>query len=129
MNNYKILVVDDDIDFIEQVKLFLQSEGYLVITSESQKEAEEVIVKENFDLAIVDLMMENHDSGVILAHRIKRKNDNIPVIMATAVTAETGLEIDADTEGEKEWFKVDLVMDKGIRKDQLIREVKKLLEK
>ena len=64
----KILVVDDDIDMLEQVALILKAEGYQVIKAQGQKEGEEALLTTIPDLAVLDLMMENMDSGFVLCH-------------------------------------------------------------
>lgn len=123
-----ILIVDDDPDFLFQMKMTIQDLGFEVITAETQKEAEDIIEKTRPDLAILDLMMENQDTGFILCHKIKQKYPDLPIIIASAVTAETGMLFDVDTEEGQEWIKADLFMDKGIRKDQLQKEINKLLK-
>lgn len=123
-----ILVVDDDIDFLTQTKINLEGAGYNVITAEGQQQAEEILKTTHPDLAIVDLMMEHFDGGFALAYHIKKKDVRIPVIIATAVTSETGLEFDAATNEERSWIKADAFLAKPIRFEQLLREIKKLLK-
>jgi DNA-binding response OmpR family regulator len=124
----KILLVDDDTDYLFQLNIALQDMGFEVIAADTQKEAENIIDKVKPDLAILDLMMENQDTGFILCHIIKNKYPDVPIIIASAVTAETGLLFDVDSEDDKEWIKADLFLDKGIRKDQLQKEINKLLK-
>lgn len=123
-----ILIVDDDMDYLFQMKLKVQQFGFEVITAEGQKEAEHIIDTVRPDLAILDLMMETDDSGFILAYRIKRKYPDVPIIIATAVTAETGMTFNIKADDNKQWIKADLYLDKGIRADQLQREIHKLLK-
>jgi len=123
-----ILIVDDDIDYLFQMRLKVEQFGFDVVTAEGQKEAEKILETLKPDLAILDLMMETDDSGFILAYKIKRKYPQVPIIIATAVTAETGMTFDMDTEKEQQWIKADLFLDKGIRADQLHREINKLLK-
>ena len=124
-----ILAVDDDLDILEQVALEMKREGYNVVTAEGQAEAERLI-KEGlrFDMAIVDLMMENMDSGFVLCHHIKKKYPGTPVIILTAVVSETGIDFDATTHEERAWVKADALMDKPVRPEQLQREVARLLK-
>lgn len=124
-----ILLVDDDPDYLFQLKLTVEKFGYNTITADSQKEGEKVIADMKPDMAILDLMMENEDSGFILSYKMKKKYPNIPIIIATAVTAETGMSFNIDSDEDKQWIKADLFLDKGIRSDQLEREIKKLLHK
>ncbi len=124
----RILIVDDDIDLLIQMKMQIEGFGFSVITAESQKEGEEILANEKPDLAILDLMMENKDSGFILGYKIKKLYPDVPVIIATAVTAETGMVFGLDTEEERNWIKADQYLEKGIRPDQLLREINKLLK-
>ncbi len=123
-----ILLVDDDTDYLFQLKVALQDMGFEVITADTQKDAENIIEKTRPDLAILDLMMENHDTGFILCHKIKNRYPDVPIIIASAVTAETGMLFDVASEEERDWIKADLFLDKGIRKDQLHKEINKLLK-
>jgi len=122
-----ILVVDDDVDYLFQYRMYIESWGYNVVTAESQSEAEEILSKMNPDLAILDLMMENDDSGFILSYLIKKKYPETPVIISTAVSAETGMSFGIGSEEEKSWIKADQYLEKGIRPEQLKIEIEKLL--
>jgi DNA-binding response OmpR family regulator len=124
----KILIVDDDMDSLNLMKFHVESFGFETMTADSQKEGEKMIEQEKPDLAIFDLMMENQDSGFILSYKMKKKYPDVPVIIATAVTAETGMIFGLDTEEERNWIKADQYLEKGIRPDQLQREINKLLK-
>lgn len=124
-----ILLADDDKDYMFQTKLKLQKLGYHVISAESQMEAEKIFQETKPDLAIFDLMMENDDSGFILSYKIKKKYPDVPVIIATAVTSETGINFNTSNETERQWIKADLYIEKGIRSDRLDQEIKRLLKK
>jgi len=123
-----VLIVDDDPDYLSQMEIMVKKLGYEVITADTQKAGEEMIVKHKVDLAILDLMMENKDSGFILCYKIKKKYPSIPVIIASAVTAETGLNFGVETAADRSWIKADTFIEKGIRPDQLEREINKLLK-
>ncbi len=123
-----ILLVDDDEDYLFQTRLHIEQFGFRVVTAESQAEAEKLLETLKPDLAILDLMMEKDDSGFILAYKLKRKYPDVPVIIATAVTAETGMTFGVSTEEERKWIKADLYIEKGIRADQLHKEIVKLLK-
>jgi len=123
-----ILIADDDPDYLFQTVFNLGKAGYKTVAVESQAEAESVISRFKPHLAIFDLMMENDDSGFILCYKIKRKYPDVPVILATAVSHETGLSFSLDSKQEKSWIRADLYLEKGIRADQLDQEVMKLLK-
>jgi CheY-like chemotaxis protein len=126
--NKTILVVDDDVDFLTQHKIYLESLGYSVITAESQHQAEEILKTVRPDLAMVDLMMEHVDGGFALCYHIKKIDAAIPVILVTAVTSETGIEFDASTQEERSWVKADVMLAKPVRFDQLKRELERLMK-
>ena len=92
MSNEKklVLLVDDDPDYLFQLEMMVKNLGFRVKTAESQAEGESVLDTLKPDLAIFDLMMENEDSGFILSYKAKRKYPDLPIIIATAATAETG---------------------------------------
>ena len=127
--NVTILIVDDDQDYLYQLQIKIQNFGYQTITAESKKEAEELIEKVKPDLAILDLMMENEDSGFILCYKMKKKYPDLPIIIASGVTAETGISFDINDENNRKWIKADCFLDKGIRTEKLKEAIDRLLEK
>lgn len=122
-----ILVVDDDSDILDQVTAILSNAGYEVISAEGQALAEEALLKMKPDLAIVDLMMEEKDSGFVLSYQIKKLYPGTPVILLTAVTGATGLSFASQSQEAQSWTKVDRMLDKPIRSEQLMAEVQRLL--
>ncbi len=125
--NITILIVDDDPDYLLQLKTKLEKFGFKTITADGQKEAESLIEKTKPDLAILDLMMENEDSGFILCYKMKKKYPDVPIIIATGVAAETGISFDINDENNRKWIKADCFLDKGIRSEKLKEEIDKLL--
>lgn len=121
-----ILVVDDDYDILEQTNVHLEAAGYEVTTAASEKRAGELLKTYKPDLAVLDLMMENQDSGFILAYKLKKANPNVPVIIVTAVTSQTGIGFDVNSGGGS-WIKADAIIEKPIRYEQLLGEVSRLL--
>ena len=128
METKKILIVDDDIDLLFQLKMELESAGFEVVTAETGEEAEKHLAESSPDLAIVDLMIEQMDTGFVLCYHIKKRDPSIPVILVTGVTRETGMEFDAATDEERSWLKADAILAKPIRFEQLQREIGRLLK-
>jgi CheY-like chemotaxis protein len=117
-----ILVVDDDLDFLTQMQFQLESLGFEVKAVDTQEAAEEFLTHTRPAMAFLDLMMEKLDAGFVLAHKIKKLDKEIPVVMITAVTSETGMEFDTSAMGERVWIKADAVLAKPIRMEQLKAE-------
>ena len=126
-SNITILIVDDDVDYLFQTRIKIEKFGYKTITADSQREAELILDKIKPDLAIIDLMMENEDSGFILSYKLKKKYPDVPVIIATAVAAETGITFDINDENNRKWIRADAFLEKGIKTEILRNEIEKLL--
>jgi CheY-like chemotaxis protein len=77
---------------------------------------------------VVDLMMENMDSGFVLCHHVKRLFPETPVILLTAVKAATGLDFSPTSQDAASWIKADALLDKPVRPEQLKQEVRRLLK-
>ena len=123
-----ILLADDDPDQVFLVKHHLERWGYLVVAVESREEAERYLEGACPDLAILDLMMEEEDSGFILSYKIKKCRPDVPVIISTAVAAERGISFDIHQPGGKTWIKADHYLEKGFRMEQLQMLIKKYLD-
>lgn len=83
MSAGKILVVDDDANLIEVVRMRLESENYEVITALSQAEAMAAFKEQPFELAVIDLQLDDQD-GIALMEDFHRINPDLPIIIFTA---------------------------------------------
>jgi DNA-binding response OmpR family regulator len=81
----KILIVDDDIDFVEYAKTILESKPYRAIVAREGEEALKMALKEKPDLILLDIIMPVKD-GFTAAEQLKKDERlrNIPVIMLTS---------------------------------------------
>lgn len=79
----KILVVDDDRNILEVIRMRLVSGGYYVTPVTGAEEALKLAEKEPFDLALIDLKLNGQD-GIQLMENIHHINPHIPVIILTA---------------------------------------------
>lgn len=100
MNNYRILVVDDEEDLCEILKFNLENEGYEVDTAHSAEEALKLDLT-HYQLLLLDVMM-GEISGFRMASMLKKEKDtaHIPIIFITAKDTEndtvTGFNLGAD---------------------------------
>ena len=97
----KILVVDDDRNICELLKLYLENDGYTVFVANDGQEAVEMFQSKAPELVLLDIMLPGEDGLTILKKiRASGKLQNIPVIMMTAKTSEfdivKGLDLGAD---------------------------------
>ncbi|MBN1960136.1 MAG: response regulator [Deltaproteobacteria bacterium] len=126
-NSKTILIVDDDPDFLLQTRMQLEAAGYNILSAHSLKEAEEIMVDNRPDLVVADLMMEYMDAGLVLCHRVKKKDPNTPVILVSALTSQTGMAFESSLDKSNGWIKADAVLTKPMRAEQLKREIERLL--
>ena len=128
MANAKIMIVDDDPDYINVVKTILEKEQYVVVSAGDKTEGMEKIRAEKPDLAILDVMMDAWQDGFEMSRQLKKDPElkNIPVLMLTAVENRTGIGFKS-TAGDPTWLPVDVFLDKPVEPDILLSEVKKLL--
>ncbi|HOJ86864.1 MAG TPA: response regulator [Elusimicrobiales bacterium] len=124
----KILVAEDDSDMMEQMNIYLESNDYRVLKAYTQEEAEKIIDSGDFDAAVLDLMLENPDSGFILSHKIKKNFPDKPVIIVTSVAKETGVYFDKNADSNN-WIKADAIIQKELRFEQLKKELENLFSR
>ena len=92
----KIMIIDDDIDLVEAMRITLESGGYEVIDAQEGNKGYEMLKSEQPDLLILDVMMGTQDEGFQLAYQIRSaaETSDIPIVMVTAVGAQTGFDFD-----------------------------------
>lgn len=98
MTEKTVLVVDDDVKTVELVKVYLNRDGYGVLTAYDGVEALRVARESNPDLVVLDLMLPDVD-GLEVCRTLRHESD-VPIIMLTARTTDqdklTGLDSGAD---------------------------------
>jgi len=98
MAGKKVLVVDDDVKTVELVRLYLDRDGYQVLTAYDGVEALRLARESYPDLIVLDLMLPDID-GLEICRTLRHQSD-VPIIMLTARTTDqdklTGLDLGAD---------------------------------
>lgn len=89
-----ILYVDDDPDFCEAMRIILEASGYEMAEAASAEEGLEVYKSRRPDLVIVDLMMEEVDSGTAFVKELRLLGNKAPIFMLSSVG--DGMSISAD---------------------------------
>ena len=136
LKNATIMIVDDEPINIDVVQVFLEECGYTkFITVADSTQALVTIEKTNPDLLLLDLMMPQK-SGISLLSDLKKDADlqEIPVIMVTGVSGETGIDLESffqrsSTAGENDGvMRPQGFIEKPVDPEKLLRLVKKALE-
>lgn len=123
----KILIVDDDIDLVEAMRLVLENAGFEVIDAQNGKKGIEKTIQEKPDLIVLDVMMGTQDEGFHVAYEIRSNPEirDIPIIILTAVGQETGFKF--DKEKDQDFLPVNEFIEKPVDPDTLIEKVRKNL--
>lgn len=128
----KILIIEDDIDLVEAMKVTLESEKYQVISSYHPEDGFLEAEKVRPDLIILDVMFENKHKALGFDYALKMKQDSalasIPILMISAINAEhPGFHFSPATDGE--FIPVDDFIEKPAQPEDLIEKTKHLLQR
>ncbi len=96
--NQTILIVDDEKEIRELLRLYIEKDGYSVIQAENGVEALKQVDQKQIDLAVIDIMMPELDGYQLI--KALRKRGNLPIIVVSAKTENhekiLGLDLGAD---------------------------------
>ena len=81
-SDYRILIVDDDLDFAASLKLILENEDYQSLMAHSEEEALETVGENMIDLALLDIRL-GQDDGIDLLLKLKERQPDILCVMVT----------------------------------------------
>lgn len=129
----KILVIDDDADFLEAISIILKSAFYETITANNPKEGKEKLMLEKPDLILLDIMMDSLFDGYSFCHAIKTSDEfneyrSIPIIFVSAVKDLSGSRFSFHSSDEG-LVGPDDYIDKPIKTDDLLQRIEKLLKR
>lgn len=130
MEKATILIVDDDPDITEAMKVVLEHKNYIVKSAENVRQAMESLKKKLPDLMILDVMMETPQDGFDLARQLKQdeKYKNIPILMLTGVQEKMGIDFKSAA-GDETWLPVEEYLSKPVKPDVLLKKIEGLLKK
>jgi two-component system alkaline phosphatase synthesis response regulator PhoP len=125
----KILMIDDDVDLCNALKVAVEHAGYDMLTAASRVEGMEKITSEWPDLIILDVMIETWQDGFEMSRDLKSdpRFKNMPILMLTSVEEKTGIDIKSSA-GDPVWLPVDGFLDKPVAPDVLLAEIRRLLQ-
>jgi CheY-like chemotaxis protein len=136
MTAKKILIVEDDPDAAEALRMVMEKEGYATISALNAKEGAEKLHAERPDLILLDVMMPEGTEGFHFVWDLRKDPDerlrNLPIIVLTAIHGTTPLKFYPEqsdgTYRPYEYLPVQAFFDKPVPFDELVAEVKRLLE-
>ena len=125
----RIVLVDDDADFLEMNRSVLESVGYAVSCFADPRAALAAMTREPPALLVTDLMMSALDAGFSLARAVKAAPglSSIPVIIVTAAASRAGFNFHPRTPEDLAAMSADAFFDKPVPPDALLSKVEELL--
>ena len=127
MSKKKILIVDDDQDYGDALRIVLENNGYEVNHVLNIRDGQKALEGEKPNLIILDVMMDRHTDGFDLCYTLKHDEAcrTIPIMMVTAVTEKTGFKFSPETDGE--YLEADAYVAKPIPVAELLSRVNKMI--
>lgn len=124
-----IMLVDDDLDFLEMNRGVLEVGGFRVSCFTDSGAAWESLERERPDLVVIDLMMKALDAGFSFARKIKDdpRLSRIPVIIVTAISSQRGFDFSPISREELQAMRADAFFDKPVAPDLLLTKIEELL--
>jgi CheY-like chemotaxis protein len=129
MEKLKILIVDDDPDLTEVLKVILTKVNYTVLTASNKKVGMEQVQAEKPSLIILDVMMSTWQDGFEMSRELKNDPEfkHIPILILTSITEKTGVEFESSA-GDRTWLPVNGFLSKPVDPEILLSEIEKLLQ-
>ncbi|NOX35463.1 MAG: response regulator [Deltaproteobacteria bacterium] len=123
----KIVIVDDNADYLFTMQTFLSRNGFEVETAPDGRTGMDLIRKERPNLILLDVMMETTFSGFEVCRQIRNDPElkKTPIIGITGMEDELGLEFDKYDDAD--YFSPDAFFDKPVDKDALLKKIKDLI--
>jgi len=121
----KVLLVDDDVDFLKATSLMLEHAGYQVYTAEDGQSGLAAAKEHKPDVAVVDVIMKRPDEGFALARAMRDDADlaDMKVLILTGV----GQHYQMLFEPDDQWLPVAKVLEKPTTADALVNEISAVL--
>jgi CheY-like chemotaxis protein len=124
---YKILIIEDDLDFLEPLKIVLTSKDFLVEIATSPKEGIEKVKQTNPDLVVLDVMMPKDYEGFEVAKYIREDLGlkELPILILTNI--HNVKKVPYRFAPDKDFLPVDVFIDKPVDSDVLVDTINELL--
>jgi CheY-like chemotaxis protein len=128
----RVLLVDDDVDFVELNRLALEQAGFHVLTAYDGDDGFRQAAEHGPDVIVLDVMMRTPEEGFELARRLRgdTRTDKVPLLMLTGindVNRARGLFTFSDRDRDPTWLPVDRFLEKPIAPERLVPAVREVL--
>jgi CheY-like chemotaxis protein len=135
MEKPKVLVIDDDPDLVEGMRITLEANDYEVHSASNGNEGLKLVKEIHPDLIILDVMMDTITEGFQVSQQLRSRDSaspyrsyaNIPILMVTGISQKMQMKFDPRQDGD--YLPVDEFVEKPIRFENLLKKVKELIER
>lgn len=127
-----VLLIDDDVDFLEVNRSALEKAGFTVIVAHDGDEGFARATEQAIDVAVLDVMMRTPDEGFVLARRLRQdaRTKKIPLVMLTSVNEvhrAKGFPFHlSDADKDETWLPIDRFVDKPLAPTKLVALVREI---
>ena len=125
----KIMMIDDDPDFVEGIRTILEKADYEVNVAHNPKDGFQALQSKSYDLLLLDIMMGRGAEGVALARKIRKdpKLKELPVLIITGVREQIAFLFPGQAV-HPNFVDVDELVEKPIEPNLLLEKVEALLK-
>ncbi len=128
----KILMIDDDTDFVTGMRILLESRGHEFYAAFNGEEGLSRVKQIDPDLILLDVMMDTRTEGFHVSLRLRDRSPesefaawrNVPILMLTSIHQTTRLRFGPD----EDYLPVDALLEKSVRFDVITDKIDELLE-
>ena len=126
MSKAKILIVDDDPDFVEYTRTVLETAGYQVVSAGNSDQGMRVLGREQPDLVVLDVIMSSILDGLSMSQRMAEDPElmHVPIVMVTSIANTDYLALFPTDES----IHIDAFLTKPIAPSELLRQINRLLD-
>jgi DNA-binding response OmpR family regulator len=128
MSEKSIVIIDDDPEICDAMSQILSQNGYQVFTALDTRRGHQLVIDSRPDLLILDIMMETMDEGLNFATEFKKNEGafGVPILIVSArPPVEKGYSRTLDE--DLDWIHADIFMEKPIEPEELLHNVKLLV--
>jgi CheY-like chemotaxis protein len=128
----RVLLVDDDVDFLETSRFALEAAGYEVAVAHNGNEGLRAATRGSFHIAVLDVIMATPNEGFELARALRKdaRTERMPLVMLSSINAvhegKGALLRFGNRDRDELWLPVDRFVDKPIAPEALVRLVAEL---
>lgn len=125
----KVLMIDDDPEFVEAISNLLDAKGYDVHTASNGKDGVAKAKAENPDIILLDVMMTTKNEGFNVARELHedQRLQNTPIIIMTGIRREMNLPF--GFEPDETWLPVKRVLEKPVKPEVLLNAISENIRK